>query len=433
MAVPVSSPTRFDDAAVVSYLHETGGKEVSYAGGQPILNRGEKGRAFYVILSGEVEIRLADGSDRTMPLTRMGPGSSFGEMALLRDLPVSADVVALSDVTVLEYPGDLFQAALADCEPLRERLITRLADNLQQTTAEAWEFFQRAEALQALTRTEDHPSTMVATLGQAPGRWEEAQGPVRERRAGPDHRRARHRQAVGGADGARRRAGDRGADDRGGLPAAPVPRGPQADLRLEPDGLDQRQHLRVRRRPPRPRRQPRAPPRRRPRSRHPARCVQVPRVDRRGATLPQVPPDSDLPGCRRSAGRRPDRLRVAARRRGPHAAPGGVPPRHRAARQALPGRVHRGRGQRPEHQRPARRGLPQIPPPQHGRAQGDHPAGRAVRRRRGDPRRAHLHGARRGHRTREASTSARWDSCAVRPEPPAHRHPQRWSRSASWP
>ena len=163
MSVSVSSPTRFDDAAVVSYLHETGGIEVSFREDELILRRGERGRAFYVILSGEVEIRLADASDRTMPLTRMGPGSSFGEMALLRDLPVSADVVALSDVTVLEYPGDLFQAALAGCEPLRERLITRLADNLQQTTSEAWEFFQRAEALQALTRTEDHPSTMVAT------------------------------------------------------------------------------------------------------------------------------------------------------------------------------------------------------------------------------------------------------------------------------
>lgn len=163
MAVTVERSTQFDDADVVSYLRANGGREVSFRNGEPILRRGEQGRAFYVILSGEVEIRLADEADRTMPLTRMGPGSSFGEMALLRDLPVSADVVALSDVSVLEYPGERFQEALAHCEPLRDRLINRLADNLQETTSEAWEFFQRAEALQALTRTDDHPSTIVAS------------------------------------------------------------------------------------------------------------------------------------------------------------------------------------------------------------------------------------------------------------------------------
>ena len=157
------SPARFDDEAVVSYLRSHGGREVRFAAGETLLHRGDPGRAFYVILAGEVEIRLADTADRTMPLTRMGTGSSFGEMALLREAPVSADVVALSDVSVLEYPGDRFEQALAECAPLRDRLLMRLSDNLEQTTTEAWEFFQRAEALKALTRTEDHPSKMVAT------------------------------------------------------------------------------------------------------------------------------------------------------------------------------------------------------------------------------------------------------------------------------
>jgi hypothetical protein len=93
----------------------------------------------------------------------MSAGSSFGEMALLRNLPVSADVVALSEVVVLEYPGDDFQRALAECEPLRLRLLTRLADNLQPTPAVAWEFFQRAEALRALSRSDHHPAKMVAS------------------------------------------------------------------------------------------------------------------------------------------------------------------------------------------------------------------------------------------------------------------------------
>jgi len=162
VAVSVESSTRFDDAAVVEYLQANGGQERIYGKDDVILRRGDPGRAFFVVLSGEVEVRLADVDNRTLPLTRMGPGASFGEMALLRNQEVSADVVALSEVTVLAYPGDRFQQALAECGALRDRLMNRLADNLQQTTAEAWEFFQRAEALQALTRTEDHPSKMVA-------------------------------------------------------------------------------------------------------------------------------------------------------------------------------------------------------------------------------------------------------------------------------
>jgi CRP-like cAMP-binding protein len=153
---------RFDDPAVVSYLRE-GGRETTYREGEIILHRGDPGRAFFVILAGEVEIRIEDEEGRTLPLTRMSAGSSFGEMALLRGMPVSADVAALSEVTVLEYPGEDFQRALTECEALRLRLLTRLADNLQQTTTEAWEFFQRAEALRALSRSDDHPAKMVAS------------------------------------------------------------------------------------------------------------------------------------------------------------------------------------------------------------------------------------------------------------------------------
>ncbi|GAH33683.1 unnamed protein product, partial [marine sediment metagenome] len=184
MAESVESSTRFDDVDVVEYLQANGGQERIYGKDDVILRRGDPGRAFFVVLSGEVEVRLADVDNRTMPLTRMGPGASFGEMALLRNQDVSADVVALSEVTVLAYPGDQFQDALAECGALRDRLMNRLADNLQQTTAEAWEFFQRAEALQAMTRTQDHPPTMVAnsaklkSIGKKLAAFSEDGGPV---------------------------------------------------------------------------------------------------------------------------------------------------------------------------------------------------------------------------------------------------------------
>jgi CRP-like cAMP-binding protein/polyferredoxin len=155
------SQIRLDDVAI-AYLRG-GGSEVSFQDGEFIVHRGEPGRAFYVVLSGEVEVRLVGRDGRALPLSRFGPGASFGEMALLRDRPVSADVVALGPVTLLSYPAEDFPAALAECEPLRSRLLTRLASNLHRTSTEAWSFFQRAEALRMLIRDHEPPHEMVAS------------------------------------------------------------------------------------------------------------------------------------------------------------------------------------------------------------------------------------------------------------------------------
>ena len=57
--------------------------------GHAILKRGDGGIGFYIILSGEVEVRRG-----SRVLARLGPGQFFGEMALFDDQPRSADVVA---------------------------------------------------------------------------------------------------------------------------------------------------------------------------------------------------------------------------------------------------------------------------------------------------------------------------------------------------
>ena len=76
--------------------------------GETILTRGERGDAFFVIASGNVEVTPDDGSDR-----RLGPGEHFGEIALLRDLPRTATVVATTEVELLELPGEEFVAAVS--------------------------------------------------------------------------------------------------------------------------------------------------------------------------------------------------------------------------------------------------------------------------------------------------------------------------------
>jgi MFS family permease len=74
--------------------------------GERIVRRGEPGEAFYVIAEGQVEV-VFEGRKRAL-----GPGEFFGEIALLRDVPRTASVIAKTDAELFELPRDEFVAAV---------------------------------------------------------------------------------------------------------------------------------------------------------------------------------------------------------------------------------------------------------------------------------------------------------------------------------
>jgi len=102
------------------------------------------------VLEGEAEAYIASGDGHRMPLGRFGPGSTFGEMALLRGEPVSAWVDAVTPARVLEVGAERFAQGLGECEPLRRAVLSTLADRLASTSRSAWSLHQRARALDSL-------------------------------------------------------------------------------------------------------------------------------------------------------------------------------------------------------------------------------------------------------------------------------------------
>ena len=144
----------------IDYLRK-GGRESSYPDGATILQRGEPGKAFYVVVSGMVDILLVADDGRRLPLTRLGEGASFGEMSLLTDEPISADVVARGEARLLVFPAERFQTALAECAELRNHILVRLCEDLRQTSSKAWNLFQRAEALRALAHATEPAGPVV--------------------------------------------------------------------------------------------------------------------------------------------------------------------------------------------------------------------------------------------------------------------------------
>jgi MFS family permease len=86
----------------------------TYADGESIIRQGEVGDRFYVIASGRAEV-----SRNGERLSAMGPGDSFGEIALLRDIPRTASVVAIGLVEAFALEQAAFVAAV--CGDMRSR------------------------------------------------------------------------------------------------------------------------------------------------------------------------------------------------------------------------------------------------------------------------------------------------------------------------
>ncbi len=103
--------------------------EESFPPGQRILRQGFTGTGFYVILDGEVAIRI-DGEERA----RLGKGDFFGEMSVLLGEPPVADVVALRQLHALHLGGPELEGFLRDHPPVMFRMLKTVALRLRNAS-----------------------------------------------------------------------------------------------------------------------------------------------------------------------------------------------------------------------------------------------------------------------------------------------------------
>jgi MFS family permease len=89
---------------------------VSVASGDVVFREGDEGDRYYVIASGTAEVTI-----RGQHVRDLGPGDTFGEIALLRDIPRTATVTATSAVTARTIERDEFIAAVTGHGEAAER------------------------------------------------------------------------------------------------------------------------------------------------------------------------------------------------------------------------------------------------------------------------------------------------------------------------
>jgi CRP/FNR family cyclic AMP-dependent transcriptional regulator len=103
--------------------------EESYPVGQRILRQGFTGTGFYVILDGEVAIKI-DGEERA----RLQKGDFFGEMSILLGEPPVADVVTTRQLNVLHLGGPELEGFLREHPQVMYRMLKTVAMRLRNTS-----------------------------------------------------------------------------------------------------------------------------------------------------------------------------------------------------------------------------------------------------------------------------------------------------------
>ena len=104
--------------------------ERTYSPGEDITEEGEAGRTFVVIESGEATVKVHDEE-----VGKLGPGDSFGEMALIDKSARSATITADTEVHGYQLPVWSFRPLVESHPEMAWALLEALAERVR--TAES--------------------------------------------------------------------------------------------------------------------------------------------------------------------------------------------------------------------------------------------------------------------------------------------------------
>jgi CRP/FNR family transcriptional regulator, cyclic AMP receptor protein len=101
--------------------------ELELPEGKQLIRQGERGREFFVLLDGAVDVSR-DGAT----IDTMAAGDFFGEIALVSNVPRTATVTALSPIRLLVITDRDFRAFLEHSPDIQLKVLEALAERLAQ-------------------------------------------------------------------------------------------------------------------------------------------------------------------------------------------------------------------------------------------------------------------------------------------------------------
>jgi CRP/FNR family cyclic AMP-dependent transcriptional regulator len=108
--------------------------DVRVAAGTTIVKEGDDGNEFFVILDGSATV-----SRQGRKIATLGPGSGFGELALLENAPRNATVVADTDMELVVLGQREFAGLLDQVPGFARKMLAGTAHRLREADARAIE------------------------------------------------------------------------------------------------------------------------------------------------------------------------------------------------------------------------------------------------------------------------------------------------------
>jgi CRP-like cAMP-binding protein len=99
--------------------------------GETVLNQGEAGDEFFIVVAGEVAVVVERARGMT-EISRLGPGKFFGEMSLMTGEPRAATVRATAEAELIVVSREAFEEILLPNRHLLEQVTETLARRLDQ-------------------------------------------------------------------------------------------------------------------------------------------------------------------------------------------------------------------------------------------------------------------------------------------------------------
>jgi sigma-B regulation protein RsbU (phosphoserine phosphatase) len=129
--------TLFRDADPREVEQALGASEVlSLPAGTPLLRRGEANRDVFILLSGDLVVQMGDDPSPETSIA-IAPGECVGELSAIDGKPITAMVVALTDVRVLRLDRDTFWNRLMLMPGVGANLMRTLSDRMRRTNEKA--------------------------------------------------------------------------------------------------------------------------------------------------------------------------------------------------------------------------------------------------------------------------------------------------------
>jgi len=106
----------------------------SYPKGQLLFAQGDKGDAFYGVVSGRVRISASAPNGKQINLIDIGPSGTFGEIALIDGGPRTASAITATEVTLFVIQRSGFLNLLREEPELVMQLLLRMCERVRWTS-----------------------------------------------------------------------------------------------------------------------------------------------------------------------------------------------------------------------------------------------------------------------------------------------------------